>query len=134
MRANVEYAEARQLTYPQFPSKFVYNCKEHIRYPRKQGFSLNILFHVPPSSSELCYARILLNKVLGVRSFDEIRNVNGIIFLTFTDAWFSIGLLDDDKEFIKGIEEISFWGSGKQVWSLFAIMLLCHTLSRPDIV
>ncbi|KAF7841648.1 ATP-dependent DNA helicase PIF1 [Senna tora] len=75
---------------------------------RKRGFSLGRLYNVPPSSGELYYERILLNKIKG--------------------------LLDDDKEFIEAIAKASTWGSSSYLRKLFVIMLLSNTLSRPNFV
>ncbi|XP_019158572.1 PREDICTED: uncharacterized protein LOC109155340 [Ipomoea nil] len=51
--ANQKYAEARQLSYIEMPTKFVW--KKDIRewHPRKKGFSIGRILYVPPAS-DLC--------------------------------------------------------------------------------
>nr|CAD1820584.1 unnamed protein product [Ananas comosus var. bracteatus] len=50
------------------------------------------------------------------------------------DACYSLGLLDDDKEYIDGIKEASSWGSAHYLRRLFATMLFSNCLSRPEFI
>ena len=43
-------------------------------------------------------------------------------------------LLDDDKEYIEAIKEASFWGSAHSVRTLFAMLLLFNSTSKPEYV
>ncbi|XP_076888554.1 uncharacterized protein LOC143539011 [Bidens hawaiensis] len=61
-----------------------------------------------------------------------MRTVNGQTYNTFRDACYALGLLDDDTEYIEGIEEASLSGSGDYLRSLFATMLSTDSLSRPE--
>ncbi|MCI03859.1 ATP-dependent DNA helicase PIF1, partial [Trifolium medium] len=45
--ANMEYEEGRDLTYAEFPSKFVYNSQYHRWQPRQKGSSIGRLTYVP---------------------------------------------------------------------------------------
>lgn len=127
MQANKDYPKARKLTYTEFPIKFVYHSSEKKWKPRKSGFSIGPLHQVHHTSEELFYLRILLNKVCGATCFEYIRKVGDVIYPTFRDACYALGLLDDDKEFIEVIHEASHWGSGRYLRSLFAAMLLSNT-------
>lgn len=77
---------------------------------------------------------MLLNYAKGPQSFAEIRTVSNVIYPTFKDACYALGLLDDDKEYIDAIVEASHWGSGNFFRRLFATLLLSNQLSRPEIV
>ncbi|CAB77854.1 hypothetical protein [Arabidopsis thaliana] len=64
---------------------------------------------------------------------------NEITKLTFHEkgkqpVYVKEGLLDDDKEYIHGIEEANFWCSPKYVCKLFVIMLISERLSSPAVV
>ena len=59
--ANVNYEEARDLTYTQFPSKFVYHADERQWHPRTSGHSIGRIYFVAPGVGEAHYLRILLN-------------------------------------------------------------------------
>ncbi|XP_071740490.1 uncharacterized protein [Rutidosis leptorrhynchoides] len=135
MKCNKVNEEARQLTYVEFPSKFVWQKKERVWTRRKRsGGAIGRIHHVSPSAGELFYLRILLNKVRGPTSYEDIRTVNHKVCLTFKDASYEMGLLDDDQEYIDGIKEASTWGSGPFLRRLFAQLLLSNSLSRPEVV
>ncbi|KAD2275735.1 hypothetical protein E3N88_41503 [Mikania micrantha] len=101
-------------------------CNETYEYAR--------IHSVPPSLGEAYFLRILLNKVKGPKSFDDILTVNGLKCPTFRNACYAMGLLDDDTEYIEDIQEVSHTGTGYYIRSLFAIMLMSNSLSKPDFV
>ncbi|XP_024010446.1 uncharacterized protein LOC112085463 [Eutrema salsugineum] len=131
MEANNEYALAKTLTYADFPTKFVWVSKQRKWRIRQQGFAIGRLVYVSPSVEDTYHLRILLNIVKGPESFDDLKMVNGVIYSSFREACFALGLLDDDKEYIEGIKEASFWGTGKFLRKLFAIMLLSSSVAVP---
>ncbi|XP_047949388.1 uncharacterized protein LOC125195255 [Salvia hispanica] len=132
MEANKIYSEGRNLTYGEFPSKFVWK-KNHWQ-PRKQRYSIGRLFYVAPGSGDMYYLRCLLNVVKGATCFEDLRVVNGVQYDTFRDACFAIGLLDDDKEYIDGIIEASFWSSAHSLRLLFVSILSSESVSRSEVV
>ncbi|XP_047949399.1 uncharacterized protein LOC125195266 [Salvia hispanica] len=132
MQANKKYPEGRDLTYGEYPTKFVWKT-DHWQ-PRQQRFSIGRLFYVAPGSGDLYYLRCLLNIVKGATSFEDIRFVNGVQYDSFRDACFALGLLDDDKEYVDGIVEASFWASAHSLRLLFVSLLTSESISRPDVV
>ncbi|CAH1445774.1 unnamed protein product [Lactuca virosa] len=134
MKCNEINVEARKLTYVEFPTKFVWKPKLLIWKPREVGYSIGRIHSVSPKLGEAYFLRILLNKVKGPKSFEEIRTVNGEICSSFKDACYNLGLLDDDKEYIDAIKEASLSGSGYYLRFLFATMLLSNNLSKPESV
>ncbi|CAH1419046.1 unnamed protein product [Lactuca virosa] len=134
MKCNEINKEARKLTYVEFPTKFVWKPKLQTWKPREVGFSIGRIHSVSPKLGETYFLRILLNKVKGPKSFEEIRTVNGEICSSFKDACYNLGLLDDDKEYIEAIKEASLYGSGFYLRFLFATMLLSSSLCKPEIV
>ncbi|XP_047978732.1 uncharacterized protein LOC125220620 [Salvia hispanica] len=132
MEANKIYSEGRNLTYGEFPTKFVWK-KDHWQ-PRKQRYSIGRLFYVAPGSGDMYYLRCLLNVVKGATCYEDLRFVNGVQYDTFRDACFALGLLDDDKEYIDGIVEASFWSSAHSLRLLFVSLLSSESVSRPDVV
>ncbi|KAI3776977.1 hypothetical protein L1987_46770 [Smallanthus sonchifolius] len=134
MNCNKKILEARKLNYVEFPTKFVWKLDKKTWEKRQRGFSIGRIHSVSPSLGEAYYLRILLNKVKGPRSFEEIRTVNGQECPTFRDACYAYGLLDDDNEYIEAIAEASFSGSGYYLRCLFATMLMPDSISRPEFV
>lgn len=130
----IKYLEARELTYAQMPTRFVYDSKQKEWNPRKKGFAIGRLAPVSPSAGTLYYLRVLINKVKGPVCYEDIRNVNGVLHLSYEDACFDLGLLDDDKEYIEGLKECSFYSSSGSVRNLFAQMLISDSLSMPKLV
>ncbi|XP_048591500.1 uncharacterized protein LOC106431909 [Brassica napus] len=128
------YPEAREITYPELPTRFVYDAKLKVWNPRKRGFAIGRLESVSPLSGQRYYLRVLLNKVKGPRCYDDIKTVKGIVQPSFEEACYELGLLDDDKEYIEGLKECAFWASGAFVRNLYANMLVSGSLSFPKLV
>ncbi|XP_035838858.1 uncharacterized protein LOC110900400 [Helianthus annuus] len=134
MKMNNSKPEARQLTYVDFPTKYVWKLKDRCWQQRQNYVVIGRIYSASPSLGEAYYLRILLTKVKGPRSFEEIRTYDGVVYPTFRDACYARGLLDDDNEYIECIKESSFTGNGHYLCSLFATLLLSNTLSRPEVV
>ncbi|XP_021971538.2 uncharacterized protein LOC110866705 [Helianthus annuus] len=134
MKMNNSKPEARQLTYVDFPTKYVWKLKDRCWQQRQNYVVIGRIYSASPSLGEAYYLRILLTKVKGPRSFEEIRTYDGVVYPTFRDACYARGLLDDDNEYIECIKESSFTGNGHYLRSLFATLLLSNTLSRPEVV
>lgn len=92
MDANKKYPMARELTYNEFPSKFVWNEKKKHWNPRKRGFKIGRIYFVHPGSGQLYYLRTLLNYCKGPTSFEDIKTVNNVVLKTFKDACYARGL------------------------------------------
>lgn len=125
---------AKTLTYSEFPGKFVYDRKSRQWKERKKGFSVGRMISVSPSSGELYYLRILLTKVRGPTSFEDIRTVDGVVLENFKEACFARGLLEDDREYIAATKEASAWSSGNALRKLFVTMLLFGSIKQPKVV
>ncbi|XP_035832728.1 uncharacterized protein LOC110875322 [Helianthus annuus] len=124
---------ARTLTYVQFPSWYVWKLDKRCWEPRQRHKSIGRIHAVSPSLGEAYFLRILLNKVKGPKSFDDIKTVDGKVYDTFRDACYALGLLDDDAEYIEAIKEANETGSPSYLRNLFATLLLTNTLSRPEL-
>ncbi|KAI9116938.1 hypothetical protein K1719_011937 [Acacia pycnantha] len=111
------------------------NCRDkRIWKLRERGFSVGRLGHCTPSQGELYYLRLLLTKVRGAKHYASIRTVNNVVYPTFREACYALGLLDDDKEYIDAIKEASVWATGNYLRQFFTSMLLSHSLFDPAIV
>jgi hypothetical protein len=131
MKTNALYEQARELTYSDFPSKWVWHNKDKEWRSRKQRRCVGRIFYSHPGSGERFYLRMLLNIVKGPRSFEEIRTVNSVLYPTFKSACYALGLLDDDKEWHEALNHASHWASGKQLRELFVTMLIFCEVADP---
>ncbi|XP_066315160.1 ATP-dependent DNA helicase PIF1-like [Miscanthus floridulus] len=125
METNKKHEDARELTYPEFPTKWAWHAKEKQRARRKRGKKIGRIYNAHPASGERYYLRVLLNTAKGCTSFEDIRTVNGVVHSSYKSACHALGLLNDDKEWIDCIKEASDWASGMQLQQLFAT-ILCH--------
>ncbi|XP_072064317.1 uncharacterized protein [Arachis hypogaea] len=132
--AKKKYNSAKELTYVEFPSKFVWNAKEREWAPRRSHNVISRIFFVPPSSGELYYLRVLLNLVKCPTCYTDIRFHNGVTHGSFRDACYVRGLLDDDKEYIDAIKEARQWGAAPYLRNLFATLLFSKSIERREYV
>ena len=130
--ANKKYPEARNLTYGQFVSKFVYVKKTRSWQPRKRGFTIGRLAWIPQGAGEIYYLRMMLTVAKGPISYDNLKLVKGIQHESFQEACYAMGFLEDDREFIEAIKEANVWGSGFFLRKLFVLMLLSGSINRPE--
>ncbi|OIT27533.1 hypothetical protein A4A49_57005, partial [Nicotiana attenuata] len=133
--ANKTFSDARELTYAKFSLKFVW--KQNLKRWEKRrtsAFSIERIFFVPPGSGEQYYLRLLLYVIKGPKSYDDLKKINGVDHETFRDACYTLGLLDDDKEYVDAIMEASNWGTTSYLRQLFAMLLLSNSMSRPETV
>ena len=115
MKANKQHEEARELTYVEFPPKWVWHKDVLEWMKRKFGRSISRIFYAHPASDERYYLRMLLNTIRGSTSFENIRTVNKVLYSTFKVACYALGLLDDDKEWHDCLQETSLWRFGHQL-------------------
>nr|GEU99794.1 ATP-dependent DNA helicase PIF1-like [Tanacetum cinerariifolium] len=97
MKMNKLYPAAKELTYAEFPTKYVWNAPKRCWMLRKQK-SIGRIHNVPVSTGDAFYCRMLLNSAKGCRTHDEIKKVNGVVYPTYKEACYATGLLKDDKE------------------------------------
>ncbi|XP_061371987.1 uncharacterized protein LOC133314518 [Gastrolobium bilobum] len=132
MDANKKYPEGRHLTYAEYPTEFVYKNQTHEWNPRKMGFSIGRINHFSANNGEDSYLCTLLNFQRGCTSYEDLKTINGVLFPTFKDVCYSLGLLDDDNEYIDAIKKANSWGSAAYLRSLFALLLFANSMNRPE--
>ena len=132
MNSNKCFSEGRNLTYSQFVSKFVYNQKARSWNLRKKGNTIGRLIWVPPTTGELFYLRMMLTACKGATSFEDIRTVENVLYLTYREACFAMGFLQDDREFMEAIKEAKDWGTTNYLRKLFVLILLSGVITKPE--
>lgn len=132
MVSNKKNPEGRNLTYSEYPTKFVWKSTEKKWNVRIKGNCIGRLYAAHPSQGEKYYLRILLNIVQGPCSYEEIRTFDGITYATFKDACYARGLLDNEKEWIDCMIEASYWASPNKLRHLFVTIILFCEVTIPS--
>ncbi|XP_031095061.1 uncharacterized protein LOC115999345 [Ipomoea triloba] len=130
--ANLKYTQARQLTYAEMPTKFVWKKDKREWNPRQRKWAIGRIFYVPPNCGELFYLRCLLNMVRGPTCFDDIKTVDGVQYNSFRDACYARGLIEDDKEYVDAITEAALWSSSHSLRKLFVTLLTSNSMAKPE--
>ncbi|XP_074378692.1 uncharacterized protein LOC141720243 [Apium graveolens] len=135
--ANKTYAEAPNLTYSEFPSKFTWHPQPGIWKQRKIGDVIGRLAEVHSSSGELLYLRMLLLRIKGAVCFDDLKTVNGHVYNSFHEACAALGILQNDQQWHEAIEKggvFFVYGSGGCGKTFLWQTLCCRLRSEHKIV
>ena len=133
-KINQSNPQARNTTYQNFPKTWVYETKLKVWKPRKKGQAIGRMYFASPNSGERFYLRLLLTVVPGATSFAHLRTVNNEQFNTFKEACFALGLLEDDYEWRKCLQEASQMQLGYTLRMLFTTILFhCSPTSPGDL-
>jgi len=98
---------------------------------RQKGYSIGRLPFAHPNYGERYYLRLLLTKICGATSFEDIRTIRGVLHPAFKSACMALGLLDDDGEWHAALIEASTWASGVQLRNMFCSMLMFSEIADP---
>ncbi|XP_058796670.1 uncharacterized protein LOC131667344 [Phymastichus coffea] len=103
--------------------------------PRKKQFNcIGRMFSVSPTQVELFHLLLLLLHVKGATSFDSLKTVNGIVQPTFTAACLELGLIEDDHEWAKAMEEATMWMMPRRLRQLFTrILIHCQPIHPEEL-
>nr|KAJ0225347.1 hypothetical protein LSAT_V11C100019470 [Lactuca sativa] len=132
MECNSYNEKARELSYVEFSTQYIWNKSDKVRTRRKTKIkSLGRINHISPKSGDVYYMHILLNKVKGPTCYEDIKMVNMTVYDSYKDAYYALGLLDDDREYISSIQETHHWVTASFCRSLFVMLITSDSLSRP---
>ncbi|XP_020097133.1 uncharacterized protein LOC109716214 [Ananas comosus] len=131
MVTNATYDDACELTYAEFPTKWVWHSTEKIWTRRKKGNRIGRIIYIHPNAGELYFLRMLLNKVKGSRNYTEIRTIDGVVYETYRAACDALGLLCNDMEWRQALEEASHWSSAADLRQLFVTLIIFCEVADP---
>lgn len=91
-----------KLTYVEFTTKFVYNKRFRQQQPRKQDSSSIARLHYTPSISKwwVVLYENFIHTTKRLNKLANIKIISGTTYKNFEEVCFTLGLLNDDKEFI----------------------------------
>ena len=134
-----EDPEARQYLYVDIPEHYIWKNvqgeKKWVKRKTKEK-KLGRVYPVHPSNMEAFCMRLLLFKVRGPRSFEDLRTVemitgddeNGMTIETtvhnsYQEACRQLGLLEDDRQYNQAMIDASFGDSPKKMRDLFSYII-----------
>nr|GEU71378.1 DNA helicase PIF1, ATP-dependent [Tanacetum cinerariifolium] len=118
----------------------IFSFDIHHSYPSVMKLNFHLQNQQPVTLHDTdCLSALLQKKDIDVtmftdwrpRKFEHLLIVNDKICATFKEACFTYGLLNDDKEWTRAIQEASLWALGPQLRDLFVTILLFCDVSRP---
>ncbi|KAH7665557.1 DNA helicase protein [Dioscorea alata] len=124
MATNKLDERGRSLLYTDFPTKFTWYKKEKKWKYTMNGRSIGRIIYIHPSARELYYLRLLLNEIKGARSYEDLRTINNVVYTTYREACFALGILGDDSEWSNALIQAAHWATGTQLRQLFVTIIL----------
>jgi hypothetical protein len=125
-RNNPDCAVARELTYVEFPQRFVWlvgnkglkdpskyeapkwkmrpNGKRRQRLRQVAPTTLGRIFWIKPTERELYCLRLLLHHQKACKSFEDIRTVQGHLYNTYQEAAKACGLITSEDEWSQALQ------------------------------
>ena len=134
-KKNKEDPGARTILYPDFPKHYTWMSGKKEWKLRQRG-SENMLGRVPCvpfniHTMELYCLRLLLHHVPGALDFSSLKTVKGVGCESFQAACIELGLLDDEKELDKAMNEAFLIQFGDQLRCLFLSILVFGKPANP---
>lgn len=86
---------------------------------------------IHPNMVECYYLRLLLVNVVGPRSFEDLRIVNGHLCATYREACEHLGLLENDAHWDSSLHDASIASYPHQIRMLYAIIISTCFPSYP---
>ncbi|XP_019171369.1 PREDICTED: uncharacterized protein LOC109166926 [Ipomoea nil] len=65
---------------------------------------------------------------------EDLKTVAGQTHVSFREACYARGLLDDDKEYVDAVNEASQWASAHALRKLFITLLTSNSIAKPETV
>ncbi|XP_013657903.1 ATP-dependent DNA helicase pif1-like [Brassica napus] len=122
---------ARTLTYVQIPEYFVWNNTTKVWSERKKGKTIGRIVAIHPSAGDRYYLRILINKIKGPRSYDELKTFNDVKYLDFKSVCHARGYLDNDVEWLESMSEGARTATPYQLRDMFVTFLNTCFVASP---
>ena len=140
---NKESSEARSILYPDIYQHYIWKDNKWVKRRNKMsklnrdGDALSdTVGRIPvvglnAHQTELYYMRMLLYHKAGAKSFADLRTIDGVEHQTYQAACLKLGLLDDDAENDRAMEEAASIRFGPQLREVFAMILVWNRPIEP---
>ncbi|XP_074293093.1 uncharacterized protein LOC141620007 [Silene latifolia] len=124
------------LLYNQLPEFYVWHNRRKDKFwtRREKGFALGRLVYANPSEGERYYLRLLLSRIHGPKSFEDLRSVNGVLCGSFRESAYKHGLLEADNSIEHCLEEATRYQMPSAFRRLFATLLIYCEPKNPRLM
>ena len=131
-KLNERDPEARQYLYTEIPQHYRWDQKKKwIKRVKSGAAVIARIYSVGPRQREKFYLRMLLLHVRGARSFSEMKVYDDVRYDTYEEVCRERGLLTDDTEWRRTLEEACGIATCRQIRELFVTILGCCEPSNP---
>ncbi|CAN7135967.1 unnamed protein product [Brassica rapa subsp. narinosa] len=110
---------------------FVWNNNSKVWSERKKGKTIGRIVAVHPSAGDRYYLRILINKIKGPRSYDELKTFNDVKYHDFKSVCHARDYLDDDVEWLESMSEGARTATPYQLRDMFVTFLNTCFVASP---
>ncbi|KAF8113594.1 hypothetical protein N665_0047s0003 [Sinapis alba] len=121
----------RRSEFVQIPEYFVWNNSTKVWSERKKRVQIGRIVNVHPSSGDRYYLRILINKIKGPRSYDELKTFNDVKYPDYKSVCYAKGYLDNNVLWHESMSECSTWATPFQIRDMFVTFLINYFVSSP---
>jgi hypothetical protein len=123
---NANNTDGNGILYPDFPLQYVWDKPGKFWKIRKErhGGTIGRIYAISPRDEEKYFLRMLLYHVPGAKSYAHIRTIDGHEWNTYKEAATALGLLSDDDEWDKCLNEAASFRSPSQLRKIFEVILL----------
>ncbi len=128
--------DTQNLRYIDIPKYYSWNktTKEWKKRRRVSSDQISRIYTVDPSQGERYFLRTLLNIIPAPTSFQDVRTYDGRIYDTFRDAAKAQGLLQDDEEWNRCMDEAASTCPPSQLRHIFTIILVfCNPIHPTEL-
>ncbi|XP_072018370.1 uncharacterized protein [Amphiura filiformis] len=132
MKFNEDHPEARQHTYDQFPVHYRWDAANKRWLPRKtSNYCIARVYSTNPAQGERHYLRMLLHHIPGATCYNDLKTVHGTTYPSYKQTAIVMGLLDDDAEWERCLNESVLQDMPCKIRRLFAIILVYCAPANP---
>lgn len=138
---NLRDNEAKKYLYTEIPHYYTFkkekiNGRNISHWIKRSNYynCIDRMYSISPTQIELFHLRLLLLTIKGATSFTDLRTVNGKIYSTFTETCLTLGLIEDDDEWKRAMNEAVGWMMPRQLRKLFVrILIHCQPLHPNEL-
>ena len=91
---NYKHSNSYKIIYADFLKYYIF-CKDRQKLYQSENI-IGCVYYVPLISDKIYYLQLLFSAISGTISFEYLRIVEGIIYLTYKAVYLVLGLLEDD--------------------------------------